>query len=332
MSSRLDSSETVEVLLATFNGESFLREQIDSILGQDYADLRVLARDDGSSDGTVDILNKYHERFPDRFRLLPTDRPSGGAKWNFLKLMKASKANYISFCDQDDVWLPNKVSSSMNAMRELESNWGRSIPFLVFTDLQLVDSNLRVLHRSFWEFMSIDPSDIHRLNRVLMVCVVTGCTAMVNRPLLELAKRMPSEASMHDRWIGLIAATMGKATIIRKQTVLYRQHGKNILGTGKDLTGQAVPKPKRSGSERLSDWRHGASFSHWTEAQRHAAAYLEVYGDELDLPTRRVLDAFRRCELDDRRLVRFLTLIRYRFYDPGILPNLAKLAILWNRR
>lgn len=331
MSSSLDSSETVEVLLATFNGESFLREQIDSILKQDYPDLRVLARDDGSSDGTVDILNEYQKRFPDRFQLLPTDRPTGSAKWNFLKLMQASRANYVSFCDQDDVWLPDKVSSSINAMRELESKWGRSIPFLVFTDLQLVDSNLRVLHRSFWEFMSIDPSDVHRLNRLLMVWVVTGCTSMVNRPLVELAQRMPDEAAMHDLWIGLIAATMGKSTFIRKQTVFYRQHGKNVLGTGRDLSEEAAPKPARSFLTRLRRYREGAAYAQWRLSQEQARAFLAVYGNELDVKDRRTLEAFRRCDVDDRPLVRLHAVIRYGFYVDGIVPNLAKLPILWIR-
>src|SRR5271154_4215562 len=101
----------VDVLLATFNGEPFLREQIDSILSQDYEDLSILARDDGSKDGTRGILNEYAEQFPGRFQMLPTGAPTGNAKQNFLELMKASSADYVCFSDQDDVWLPGKVSA-----------------------------------------------------------------------------------------------------------------------------------------------------------------------------------------------------------------------------
>jgi len=332
MRERVVTSEIVEVLLATFNGESFLREQIDSVLTQDYPHLRVLARDDGSSDGTVEILKDYQKRFPDRVRLLPTDKPTGSPKRNFLKLMHASSADYVCFCDQDDVWLPDKVSITMKAMHDLELKWERSMPCLVFTDLQLVDAELATLHRSFWEFMNVDPGSVDRLNRLLMVCVVTGCTAVINRPLLELAKRMPDEAAMHDRWIGLIAATMGKSMIIRNQTVLYRQHGRNLLGTGQDPTLGVPVGEKRSIWKCVRECRQGVIFSDWKIAQEQAAAFVAVYGGELSFEMRRIIDGFRTCDVDHRRLARILTMIRFGFYHRSLHENLEKLAILWTSR
>src|SRR5271170_623792 len=107
--SLMDSLPAVEVLLATCNGERFLREQIDSILAQDYENIRILARDDGSTDSTVAILAEYGERFPGRFRVMPVQTPAGSAKGNFLLLMKESTAGHICFADQDDVWLRDKV-------------------------------------------------------------------------------------------------------------------------------------------------------------------------------------------------------------------------------
>ena len=107
----MSSLTEVEILLATYNGARFLREQIDSILAQDYGNIRVLARDDGSSDGTVEILHQYAKRFPGRFRVMPSSAPTGSAKNNFLLLMKASTADYVCFADQDDVWLPAKVTA-----------------------------------------------------------------------------------------------------------------------------------------------------------------------------------------------------------------------------
>ena len=118
----------MEVLLATYNGARFLREQLDSIFAQDYENLRILARDDGSRDETPQILSEYAQRFPSRFRLLPTDTATGSAKTNFLKLMQASDADYVCFCDQDDVWLPEKVSTTQRAMSGLEERWGRDTP------------------------------------------------------------------------------------------------------------------------------------------------------------------------------------------------------------
>jgi glycosyltransferase involved in cell wall biosynthesis len=135
----MSSLPEVEVLLATYNGARFLREQLDSIMAQDYGNIRVLARDDGSSDGTVEILDQYAKKFPGCFRVMPASAPTGTAKNDFLLLMKASTAEYICFADQDDVWLPDKVSRTKQAMDRLESRWGTKVPLLVFTDLRPLD-------------------------------------------------------------------------------------------------------------------------------------------------------------------------------------------------
>ena len=99
----------IQVLLATWNGERFLREQIDSILGQGYQPLTILARDDGSTDRTVTILDEYANLYPDRFRRLSDSAPSGGARSNFIRLIEAAthsgEASYFACSDQDDVWI-----------------------------------------------------------------------------------------------------------------------------------------------------------------------------------------------------------------------------------
>jgi len=326
---------TVEVLLATYNGARFLREQIDSILtqsmapsipGQDDADLRVLARDDGSSDGTVEILNEYAERFPGRFQLLPPGPASGNAKDNFLLLMKASTAQYICFSDQDDVWLPDKVSTSRKAMEQLESRWGPDLPLLVFTDLCVVDDQLRTLHASFWAHEKMVPERIHRFAAVLAQNVVTGCTAMVNRPLLELALRMPEDAFMHDQWIALLASVMGRAGVVKARTVLYRQHDRNIIGVREREPARSVPEWMRR--FRNTD----ARLFQWKVSQRQAVGFLRVHGDELSENHRELLRAYLRCGSSRSRLVRIATLIRYGFLRTGLLRKLALFVDLWTMK
>ena len=159
--------------------------------------------------------------------------------------MKASSADYVCFADQDDVWLPDKVSRTKQAMDQLESRWGTKVPLLVFTDLQVVDEQLNMLYQSFWTYMNIDPDRMDRLPELMVQSVVTGCTAMLNRPLLELSLRMPAGAFMHDRWIGLLASFLGKSSMVRAQTVLYRQHQHNVLGTGRNVAGVAVERASR---------------------------------------------------------------------------------------
>jgi hypothetical protein len=317
----LSSSAEVEVLLATYNGERFLREQMESILAQDYENLRLLARDDGSSDATVAILHDFGRRFPGRVRILPTEYATGSARDNFLLLMQASTANYICFSDQDDVWLQDKVRRTMQAMDKLESRWGRDLPLLVFTDLRVVDDQLQSLHPSFWAHAQIEPARINRLQSLLRQNVVTGCTAMLNRRLVELALRMPRQATMHDHWIALLACTMGRSSILNAQTVLYRQHDRNIVGV--ETRSQSLPEVVH----RIRD--SNPRYAQWQIDLEQARALLRVHGAELPSRCRDLLDAYLRCGTAASRFVRIFTLIRYRFFRTGLMLNLATLVDLW---
>ncbi len=305
----------VEVLLATYNGERFLREQIDSILAQDYAHLRVLARDDGSSDATISILNEYAEKLPNRFRVVPPGPATGSPKDNFLLLMRASSAQYICFSDQDDIWLSDKVSRTKQAMDELESRWGADAPLLVFTDARVVDDQLRTLHESFWAHEKVEPDRIHHLPLLLGRSVVTGCTMLLNRRLLELSFAMPSEASMHDRWIGLLACTIGKARALKAQTLLYRQHDRNVVGTEKSTV--SLPGLFR----RLV--KREARQMQWAISQRQAEAFLRAYSAELSSKHRDMLRAYLHCGARRSRIFRITTFFRYGFYRLSSIRDLA---------
>ncbi len=312
----------IEILLATFNGERFLREQIDSLLRQDYGNVRVLARDDGSSDGTLAILREYAERVPDRFRLLASEVATGHPKWNAVHLLQASTTDYVCLSDQDDVWLPSKVRLQKNAMDELEAQYGSSIPLLVFTDLRVVDEKLKELHPSFWRRDRIRPESIHRLRLALGHNVLTGCTAMLNRRLVELSLRMPEEAAMHDRWIALLASAMGKSRALPQQTVFYRQHGRNVEGVRRaDDSPAGVVRRSRIPENRLREWR---------VSREQAAALLRLHHDELAPEQRELLRAYLRCGQSRSRLVRLSTTIRYGFFRNGLLPNLSRMWDLWN--
>ncbi len=121
------------------------------------------------------------------------------------------------------MWSPDKVKAGRNEKWIFSrQGGGMDVPLLVFTDLRVVDENLNILHGSLWGQMNIDPDCMSNLARLLVQSVVTGCTAMINRRLLELSLRMPEQASMHDRWIGLIVSGMGKYSFVRAPTVLYR--------------------------------------------------------------------------------------------------------------
>lgn len=308
-------------MLATFNGEHYLREQLDSILAQDYEYVRVLAKDDGSSDGTQNILDEYAERLPDRFRVIPGGVTGGSAKNNFLLLMKESTAEYICFADQDDVWLPHKVSITKRAMDELESCWGKDVPLLVFSDLRVVDDQLRTLQASYWAYEKLRPQRVRRLGALLVQNVVTGCTCMLNRKLVDLSLSMPEEAIMHDHWVALLASAMGKTNAIEAQTVLYRQHDKNVIGS-EQRTGSLSEFTLRV---RKTDVRR----MEWKKSQSQARALLRVHGTELSQKAWEQILAFLRCGTSRNRLVRIWILVRHGYLRTGLLQKLATLSDQW---
>lgn len=307
----------VEVLLATYNGERFLREQIDSILAQDYPALRILASDDGSTDSTPDILREYALRFPARFHVGDGAAPSGSAKANFLRLMRLTTALFVCFADQDDVWLPGKVSRSMEAMRELERRHGSDSPLLVFTDLSVVDQELRTLHPSMWKHAGIDPSTVHRLQRLLGQAIVTGCTMTVNRPLLELACSMPPAATMHDRWIALLASAMGASAYISEPQVLYRQHGANVIGLRSRDTSLAGIKRRLMDKSRRQQQR--------TLDELQVEALLHQHGTDMPPQNSALLEKFLESSRSPSAFRRIWLTLRYGFRRQGLLANLALL-------
>ena len=218
----------VEILLAVYNGERFLKEQIESILNQSYLDWKLTIYDDGSSDGTESIVYFYLERFKDRIRYIKSDENLGSAKEAFSKLLSFSKESYVAFCDHDDVWTRDKLKVSVKEMKRIEGE-NNKVPVLIHTDLVVVDDRLNVVCDSMfkWQNFKFRKKSFRRL---LVQNNITGCTVLVNRALLKVCGQIPKEAIMHDWWLGLVAGAFGEISFLKDKTVLYRQHGKNSVG------------------------------------------------------------------------------------------------------
>ncbi len=318
----MSTDSLIEVLLATYNGQSYLQEQIDSILNQTHQPTRILARDDGSSDESARILVNAAETHPDRVALLPGDKGSGHATWNFQILMSASTAPYVALADQDDVWLPGKLADSFAAMQKLEERYGKTVPLLVFTDLQVVDKDLGVIAPSLWQSQHLDPRRGRSLCLLLADNAVTGCTILMNRALVERASRMSSVAVLHDWWIALAACAFGHAYGLNQATMLYRQHAGNVTGAALQQPRTLLPKPRLHVHRR----------AHWERSVTMAKAFLSVYGAELEPAQRAVLQAFLRCDSKPNRLLRVSIWFRYRLFQKGLRENLAMLWYLWDMK
>jgi glycosyltransferase involved in cell wall biosynthesis len=318
----MDNQPQVEVLLATFNGERHLREQVESLLNQAGVEVSILARDDGSQDATCSILTEISRTCPEKLRLMAAGAPTGSAKWNFLRLMKASTGSYVALADQDDVWLPDKLSRSAQAMAELERQYGPSVPLLVFTDLRIVGEHLDELHASFWNHQGLDARRIASLRHLLAQNVLAGCTALMNRALVECSVDMPEEAYMHDWWIALAACAFGHARALHTRTVLYRQHGSNAVGAIVNGEMSLFPRPRYHEKRR----------EQWERSAHQAMAFLALHRDKLTASQVRTLEAYRRCETSPSRLVRVFSYLRHGLFLKGLRPNLARLWYLWDMK
>lgn len=316
----MSDSAAIQVLLATYNGAPFLTAQLDSILQQQGAPCHILARDDGSTDETPALLAAYARRHPDRLTVLSDGQRTGSPKRNVARLLAASSAPYVMLADQDDVWQPDKLRRSATAMQALEARHGTDCPALVFSDLVVVDRDLALEAPSYWARMGLDPRNITRLPRLLRQNVVTGCTTMLNRALVRLTLPIPDGAFMHDWWIALLACTLGEATFLREPTVLYRQHGQNVVGIAPKVPRRLWPR-LRYHDMRRAEWEH---------CSKLAEALLQAHDTRLSPRDRAVLRGCVRADRRTSRLLRVATLVRHGFWHPDLRKNLATLWYLWN--
>jgi glycosyltransferase involved in cell wall biosynthesis len=317
------AGEPVEVLLATYQGARFLEQQLESLLAQTHANWSAIARDDGSTDATPEILARYAARHPQRFRILPGNGQRLGAAQNFATLIVASRAPRVMFCDQDDVWLPEKIEVTLAAMADLEGRRGASCPALVFTDLRVVDEGLAPLGDSLWRYQGTDPERLSRLPRALLQNCVTGSTAMVNRPLIELSVPIPVQARMHDWWLALVAISFGAIAPVRRPTVLYRQHGRNDRGAARfSFLREAARALDRESWRRTSETRAAEI----RRQEDQAATFLARYRDRLSERDRATVAAFATLSRQGY-LTRRARMLRHGFFYSNPLATAAMLLL-----
>lgn len=290
----------VTVLLAVFSGEKYLREQIESILNQTVNDIKIVIRDDGSTDSSPEIIGEYAQKYPEKIFVF-SGAPTGGAAANFGEMLKAVDDDYIMFSDQDDVWFPDKVRKTLDLMLKTE-NGDNDIPVLVHTDLVVTDSRLKVISDSFFDYQRIFPEGLS-LNRLLVQNYVTGCTVMINRALKNRALPIPKGAAMHDWWLALSAAAFGRIATVKEQTIYYRQHGSNQVGA----------KPGRGLSFLAHKVKSLATIrKNYLVTYSQAALMLAAYRDILDTQSIRVLEEYLKLQ-SCGRIEKIKKINRYNF-------------------
>lgn len=301
----------LEILLSTFNGERYLSEQVDSLLLQSFTDWRLLIRDDRSTDGTQDIIDRYVKLHPGKIICVRDDLGNIGATQSFSVLLNCSSAPYLALCDQDDVWCSDKLDIQMERIFEEESKCGKDFPLLVNTNLQVTDDLLNVLSSSCWKYQNVNPVKMCDLRHLLVQNHATGCTFLMNRALVRNILPLSEKAVIHDWWIVLIAAANGAIISMDVATVLYRQHDDNMLGANK----WSYLNNTRGAFNVAAKCR---SSLNKTRYQADALLDSGLISEDSAVIVRDYVDMFTMDWLERRRV-----LYREGFYKKGFLRNLA---------
>lgn len=270
----------IDILLATYNGEKYIAEQIESLQKQTFTNWRLLVSDDGSTDSTTEIVRAF-QRNDSRIEFAPSHDATGSASNNFLYLLDKSTAPYVMFCDQDDVWLPEKISKTYVTMIAAEDD--STLPVAVYTDSTLADDSLDVIEESFASTLSFKPSG-YTLCKALVRNICQGSTMMLNR---ALAERVNSAAlsmcfELHDYKAAVIALAEGRLVCLDEATLLYRQHSGNVVGAQASLTlverVKSIVRTALSGSwaKRLS----AAESIYFVRAKAILASDIELENEE----------------------------------------------------
>lgn len=220
--------DKITILMATFNGEKYIEEQIESIINQTYKNWELIIHDDGSKDKTIDIIKKYTREYSNII-LLEDNIVLGNAYKNFMHLTKNVKnTNYVMFSDQDDIWNGDKIEKTLFLMKKKDCD---KKPICIFTDYVLFDTNKRMPIKDKHK-KQINLS----FNYLLTQNIAHGCTIMINKELINLMKKWNYlEYGMHDWTALLIAAYYGEVYYIDIATMMYRMHNNNVLGAEKNF-------------------------------------------------------------------------------------------------
>ena len=275
----------IAILLSTYNGTKYLEEQLDSILNQTYSNYVIVARDDGSYDDTIQLLNKYAKKFTDKFHLLEQDLLNLGASDSFSYLIEYVLENkqslglesaYMMFCDQDDIWSLEKIHKQIDEMLKVEKQQTgtKPVPVLIHSNLRVVSEEKSLIAESFVHYQGLE-IERNRFTNIMISNVVTGCTAFINEALARKAVPVSKEAIMHDWWLSLVASAFGKLVFIDAPLVSYRQHDANAIGAKESVQSTLVDR---------SFWQKTLgckSDAHLSEVARQAADFRNRFGQEL---------------------------------------------------
>lgn len=279
----------VDILMATYNGEAFVEEQIRSIISQSYTDWRLLIRDDESDDNTLSILQSLAQE-DHRIQIITDLDTHLGVAHNFIHLLSYSSAPYCMFCDQDDIWLPNKIHKMLSEIHNLNN----TIPQVVYSNAYLWSAQQGIIaNRNTLTY----PTTLRQM--LFLNTGIQGAAAIFNRRICDLLSQPLSAYAMHDHALLLVGICFGQVHYIHQPLMYYRQHNNNLTGnTPRSMWNKLLLLRKNSHITIVSREHYNGVKAFYTHFQHHLKQddkqILELF---LTLPSyhsaRRVLEIIK---------------------------------------
>lgn len=301
-------NKKVSVLLATYNGEKYLDQQIESLFEQTYSKFDIIARDDFSTDSTL-IRLKVASRSKKDFNVYGNSENIGPVNNFFLLLSDApSDSHYYAFSDQDDVWLPEKLSRAINKLEMTDPE----IPCLYCSALAYTNNAAEILGYS-------NVSKNLSFENALVENVITGCTIVINKSARDLVlKNIPKNALMHDAWLYLLISSFGEIIYDKTPSVLYRQHANNYFGAEQSVWRSCIKKIRKFFSKKDMGYHS------------QALEFYHIYGPYLEKERYKLLKKFIHTKYNF--LYRIKCVFCLRIYRQKLIDNiLFRLVIIFNK-
>ncbi|MDD4371350.1 MAG: glycosyltransferase family 2 protein [Anaerostipes sp.] len=263
----------VTILLATCNAETYLKAQLESIGAQSYENWNLVIGDNNSTDQTLDIIQSFEEKYPGQVSVVSMNSEIDGVVGIFVHLIQDSHGPYFMFCDQDDVWKPDKIYLSLQKMEALEERYGKGTPILVHSDLSVVNENLEMIAESYFQYANI-PKRIS-LNQLVIQNSTVDCTIMINRSLQNFfLQSLPvNKILSHGYWSALIARVFGKIGFVNEPTMYHRRHDEDE--SSYDLLGNIKQLPQQIRGQKADYHRKVI------QTMEQVQAFTSTYKDEL---------------------------------------------------
>lgn len=309
----------VTIIVATYNGELYLKEQLDSLVNQSFNNYQILIGDDASTDNTFTILKEYEEKY--RNITVIQNEEQLGFVANFEKLLILSKTKYIAFCDQDDIWYEDKLEKAIDALE----NIGREdIPLLFHSDLRVVNGKKNILFNSFFQMRGYAFPNTRSVDIMLGRSGIMGNSMVINKVLKDKVLPFPKELVVHDYWIGLVNELFGERVTFEKPLLDYRLHHSNSSNSLEKVTNNKLLKYLFDRNLRLP----------YHDVKREQVLEVLLKRFTLNKEDKKLVEVFLDYLLL-RRNKRFLIFmaLKYNFFRLGILYKLKLIgAILWKKK